>query len=338
MTKNVPWLRLQRPDSMGPAASLLLRALLVAALIAFVIAAHWFDRDGLRDNIDNHVSFIDVVYFTAITVATVGYGDIVPVSDQARLFDTFIVTPVRLFIWLIFLGSAYEFIFKRLWDNWRMQKIQKELQGHCLVCGYGSSGEATVAELCRSGDDPLQIVVIDTDPDRIEKAIAAGVTGIVGDASHNEVLSAARVETARSVLVCTGRDDTAALVVLSARKLSPAAHISAIVKSAENEALMRQAGANVVVNPVDLGGHLLARATGSAHVVDYVRDLVTNSGEVCLLERQVKPAEVGRALAEVSTGLGVRILRDGASIGFWEAPAKSLRAGDIVVEIIPTPS
>lgn len=336
MKATTPWLRLQRPDAIGPGASLALRALLVLALIGIALAGHWFDRDGLRDNIDNHVSFIDVVYFTTITVATVGYGDIVPVTDQARLFDTFVVTPIRLFIWLIFLGTAYDLIFKRIWDRWRMQNIHRELHGHCIVCGFGSSGAAAVAELCRGGNDPLHIVVIDTDPDRVAKAVACGATGLVGDATHNEVLSAARIETAATVLVCIGRDDTAALVVLSARTLAPAAHVAAIVTSAENEGLVRQAGASVVVNPVDLGGQLLARATGNAHVVEYVTDLVTNSGQVCLQERLVTVAEVGKSLADLTTGLGVRVLRDGKPIGFWETAAGALRAGDIVVEIVPT--
>jgi voltage-gated potassium channel len=336
VSNKTPWLRLQRPERVGPGVSLALRALLVLALIGVALAGHWFDREGLRDNADGKISFIDVVYFTAITVATVGYGDIVPVTDQARLFDTFVVTPIRLFIWLIFLGTAYDFIFKRLWDRWHMQKIQRELHGHCIVCGYGSSGEATVAELLRGGSNPLQIIVIDSSADRIEKAVAVGVTGLQGDATHNEVLSAARIETANSVLVCVGRDDTAALVVLSARTLSPKAHVSAIVKSEENEALVRQAGASVVVNPVDLGGHLLARATGSAHVVDYVTDLVTNSGRVCLKERLVTDAEVGQPLSGISSGLGVRIERAGTLIGFWEDAAKSLCAGDVIVEIVPT--
>ncbi len=248
MTEKTSWLRLERPDRLGAGASLALRALLVLVLFSIAIAGHLFDRQGLRDNIDNDVSVTDVIYFTAITVATVGYGDIVPVTDQARMFDTFVVTPIRLFIWLIFLGSAYDFIFKRLWDRWRMQKIQRDLKDHIIVCGYGTTGTATVDELCRSGTDPLQIVVIDSNADNIARAVAAGCTGLVGDATHNEVLSAARVETAANVLVSIGRDDTAALVVLSARRLAPKAHVAAMIRLAENDALVRQAGANVVVN------------------------------------------------------------------------------------------
>lgn len=338
MNKQPPWLRLQRPDRLGAGTSLLVRALLVMALIGVALAGHMLDRKGLRDNIDNDVSVTDVVYFTAITVATVGYGDIVPVTDRARMFDTFVVTPIRLFIWLIFLGSAYDFIFKRLWDRWRMQKIQRELHGHCIVCGFGTTGTATVTELCRSGTDPLQIVVVDSNPDNVARAVSLGCTGLVGDATHNEVLNAAGVESAANVLVAVGRDDTAALVVLSARTLSPAAHVAAIIKLAENEGLVRQAGANAVVNPVDLGGQLLARAIGSARVVDYVTDLVTSSGRVHLCERAVTAAEVGKPLSTVTTGLGLRIHRDGGLVGFWEDGAKSLRNGDVIVEIVANPA
>jgi len=85
------------------------RLLLALALIGVALAVHWFDRAGLRDNVDGAISFVDVLYFTMITVTTVGYGDIVPVTPQARLFDTFVVTPIRLFVWLIFLGTAYDF-------------------------------------------------------------------------------------------------------------------------------------------------------------------------------------------------------------------------------------
>ena len=93
---------------------LLWRVGLAGALIAIALFGHWFDRDGLRDNIDGAISFLDVLYFTMITVTTVGYGDIVPVTTQARMFDTFVVTPVRLFVWIIFLGTAYDFLLKNV--------------------------------------------------------------------------------------------------------------------------------------------------------------------------------------------------------------------------------
>src|SRR3546814_10218979 len=101
-------LALQRQAKLTPLGSLLLRATIVLALIGTAIAIHWFDRGGLVDQVDGHISFGDVLYFTMITITTVGYGDIVPVTPRARMFDTIAVTPIRLFVWLIFLGTAYD--------------------------------------------------------------------------------------------------------------------------------------------------------------------------------------------------------------------------------------
>ena len=86
--------------------TLVLRFGVVVALFLIVIAVFWFDRDGLRDHADGSISFTDVVYFTMVSVTTVGYGDIVPVSARARIIDALVVTPIRLFLWLIFVGTA----------------------------------------------------------------------------------------------------------------------------------------------------------------------------------------------------------------------------------------
>ena len=104
--------RFYRRSAVPPSLTLLMRISAALVLVGIALAGHWLDRDGLRDNTDGVVSFLDVVYFTMITVTTVGYGDIVPVTDRARIFDTFVVTPVRVFVWLIFLGSAYSFLLR----------------------------------------------------------------------------------------------------------------------------------------------------------------------------------------------------------------------------------
>jgi len=83
-----------RKASTTPEAALAMRGLLVLVLVLTVFSVFLLDRAGLRDNIDGNVSVIDVIYFTMITITTVGYGDIVPVSDHARLIDAFFVTPV----------------------------------------------------------------------------------------------------------------------------------------------------------------------------------------------------------------------------------------------------
>lgn len=326
---------LRRRPSLTPWQSLALRIALVLGLMSLALAVHWYDRDGLRDNIDGEISFVDAIYFTTITITTVGYGDIVPVSDQAKLFESFVVTPIRVFVWLIFLGTAYDFVFRNSIDRIRTAMIRNALKHHTIVCGYGAGGTFAARELVAGGIKPEAIVVIDPDPERVAAATAEGFNAIQGDATHNSVLKAARIGTAAAVLVSTSQDDAAALVVLSARQLNPSVQISATARLEENEDLLIQAGADVVLNPIRMGGHMLARAAADPNAVDTLADLASADTGLLLAERAATPAEVGQRLDQIGPGIAIRLIRDGASLGFWDKPV--VAAGDTIVEVIRAP-
>ena len=311
------------------------RVLAVFALVGIAIALHWFDRAGLRDNYDNHVSFLDIVYFTMISITTTGYGDIAPVSTSARLFDALIVTPIRVFVVLIFLGTAYNFVLKRTWDKWRMAKIQKTLKDHIVVCGFGETGGEAVHELIARGIAPRSIVVIDRDSDALTRAHDLGCTVMEGDVTRDEYLEDVRISKARSVIAASGRDDTSILVVLTVRHLAPDVPISVVIRARDNELLARQAGATNVINPINFAGLLLAGSVQGEHIAEYLADLGSVTGRVALDERRVEPDEVGKPISAIRTGLGVRIYRDGIAYGFWQKEAQSLQDGDLIVEIIP---
>ena len=153
---------LVRKAANPPEITLLLRAGMVLLLVASVFLVFLVDREGLRDQIDGHVSVLDVFYFTMVTITTVGYGDIVPVSDPARFIDAFFVTPVRIFVWLIFLGTAYQLVLQRFIEEWRMMRLQRELMDHVIICGYGHSGSIAASELVTRGWDHEEIVIIDS--------------------------------------------------------------------------------------------------------------------------------------------------------------------------------
>jgi voltage-gated potassium channel len=312
------------------------RGALVIGLLMLAIVVHWLERDGLKDSFDGNVSFLDVVYFTMISITTTGYGDIVPVSNQARMFDAFIVTPIRIFFVLIFIGTAYTFVFRRTWDKWRMARIQESLCGHIVVAGFGTSGAEAVDELIALGTPAQDIVVVDPSAEALERAQSLGCAIVEADATRDKSLQAVRIAKAKALIVSTGRDDTSILIALTARHLAPKLNISVAVRNEDNELLARQAGASTVINPVSFAGLLLAGSTTGAHIADYIADLASSSGRVRLAERVVRGDECGRPLSAVATGLGVRLYRDGKPYGFWEPEAQSLLPGDCVVEILPT--
>lgn len=306
-------------------------------LVFIVVMIHWSDRDGLFDAHDGVVSFLDVVYFTMISITTTGFGDIAPISNQARIVEAFIVTPIRFAVIFIFVGTAYNFIIKRSWEKFRMARIQKQLANHVVVLGFGVSGSEAVNELIERGTDPSTIVVMDRSQSRLELAEDLGCNVIEADASRDEDLIAVRITEAQSVLVSAGRDDSSILIVLTVRHLAPNVPISVVVRAEDNEILARQAGADNVINPVRFTGLLLAGSAQGAHIADYLADLASVTGRVQLVERPVRPEEIGKSLANLATGgQGLRIYREGIAMGFWEDRAKILQAGDIVVEICPT--
>ncbi|MEZ5743650.1 MAG: potassium channel family protein [Sphingomonadaceae bacterium] len=306
------------------------------ALLMIVVLVHWADRSGLVDHHDGDVSFLDIVYFTMISITTTGFGDIAPVSDRARLVEAVIVTPIRIAVIYIFVGTAYKFIIRRSWEKWRMARIQERLENHIVVCGFGVSGSEAVHELIERGTDPREIVVIDQSTERLARAEEMGCNILEGDASRDDTLEAVRIGRARTVLVSAGRDDTSILIVLTVRHLAHDVPITAVVRAEDNEILARQAGADTVINPVNFTGLLLAGSATGRHISEYMADLASVTGRVQLVERGVEQAEIGKPLDEIlSGGKGLRIYREGVAIGFWEDEAKALLPGDIVVEIRP---
>lgn len=312
------------------------RVALVLGLLLFTVLLHWVERDGLRDNVDGHVSFLDVIYFTMISITTTGYGDVIPVADHTRLYDALVVTPIRVFFVLIFIGTAYTFIFRRTWEKWQMARLQKTLSGHIVVAGFGTSGSEAVDELIARGAAASEIVVVDCLDEALARAEDLGCAVLRADATRDKTLKAVHIERARSMIVSAGSDDTSILIVLTARHLASHVPISVAVRNEDNEVLARQAGATTVINPVSFAGLLLAGSTHGTHIADYIADLASSSGRVQLSERPVRPDECGKPLAAITRGLGLRVYRGGKPFGFWEKEADSLCKGDTIVEILPT--
>ncbi|MBA5871077.1 MAG: potassium channel protein [Nitrospira sp. CR2.1] len=320
------------PDTWSPFQTLTARFGLALLLFVLVFLLLWLHRTGLRDQIDGHVSFSDVVYFTMITITTVGYGDIVPVSTAARLLDALIVTPARLMIWFLFLGTAYQLIIRQYMEGYRMAKLHAALHQHCIICGFGHTGQSTVKELLARGTPPGQIVVIDQREERVRLAGSLGVAAFQADAAQEDVLKDAAIHKAKAVIISAGRDDSNALMLLTARHLNPTARIIVSAKQEENVKLLRQGGADAIVSPATFGGYILAAAVEHGHMVQYVNDLLTAGGKIRLIERPVRADEVGKKPEELQPDLLLQLYRDKSMIPIFDLDRiGGLRRGDIMV-------
>lgn len=336
VTTKKPRKRLFIKSAHSPEHVLLRRIGLIIGLIGLVLLIFWVDRDGIVDNHDGHVSFSDIAYFTAVTITTVGYGDIVPVSDRARMVDTILVTPLRLIIWFIFLGTAYELVLQRWLEARRMTRLQKSLRDHVIICGYGHSGESAAREAISRGTPIGQVLIIDQHAEHLKAAAEHGHIGLLGDATSEEILRDAGVDNAKAVLICLGRDDAAVLTVLTTRHLNPAVRIIASVNEEENIKIIRQAGADAIVAPSIVGGYLMADSVESTFVADYINDLMQSDGRVRLIERSVRPEEIGKPMRELGPNLVVRIHRGDERVGFWEGERACVQPNDRLLEIEPS--
>jgi voltage-gated potassium channel len=316
-----------------PGRVLAIRAAIIFSLFSFVTFVLWLDRDGIRDMIDGKLSFVDLIYFVVVSLTTVGYGDIVPVTERARLIDAIIITPARLLVWLVFIGTAFELFFHKGLERIRMARLQKQLKDHVVICGYGHSGRTAAGELVRRGTQPDQIVVVDQDEHLLQEAAVEGHIGLKGDATMERVLRDAGVDRAAAVILCTGRDDTNALTVLTVRQLNPVARVIASAREEENAPLLRQAGADTTVSPSQISGYLLADSVGHRHVNDFVLDVLSSGGRLLLNERPAREAEIGQPIGVVGGAMILRAYREGKPIGFWEPGGSAIQSGDILMTL-----
>ncbi len=298
-----------------------------------VVSLIVFFEGGLNDSrTGGHPGYWDCLYFTIVTVTTVGYGDIVPVATVSRLFDALVLTPVRFLVMFIVLGTAYQIAYIRFREEYRMMRAKQKLDGHIVLCGYGATGRAAFDELILQGTPPGQIAIVDIDKQALDEAGGTGAICVLGDAAREQILESVAIARAAHILVCPGRDDTAVLVALTARDLNPEIQVIAMCHESENVKLLKRGGAHHIVNPAFASGTIMASATRQAHLVDTLTDILSVGGGLQLDERAVREHEVGKVPADIRDTTILRIYRGGQAYGPQEAGP--LRKDDVLVYAI----
>lgn len=325
-------------------AALLRRLALALALILAAILLLWITRDGIRDHANGGrpLDFVDTVYFATVSLTTLGYGDISPITSEARLINTFLLTPIRIFLWVLFLGTAYELTVLRLQfrEERQMRDLHNRLDHHIIVCGFGVKGRAILEELIAHGHDRDQVVVIDPSEDAIQQATKDGVVAFRGDASSEALLKAAAIEKAAYLLAVPNRDDACVLIILTARSLAPNVEIIAAAREEENIKLLYGAGATLVVAPSVAGGRVIASAVRQRAVPYFLEDLLAFGDGLTVAEYTVPSHQAGMvatAVPELRGDLVVGMMRGMHRYPWDQLADETLMAGDVVVYLAHDP-
>ena len=313
---------------------LVLVFILIMAFIIWFLENH-FDPGGMLDQNDptGVFSFIDAIYFTMVTVMTVGYGDIVPVSPLARMLDAFLITPGRIFVWLIFIGTAYQFVYLQYLEERELKKLQKKLNNHIIICGYGMTGQAVVDELLNKKYDIEQLVAVDNNEEFIRYAADNNITAILGDANKENILKKAAIEKAQTIIITTGRDDTNVLIGLSAKNLNPNITIISRANEIENKKLLRQSGADHIITPSITGGRLMVLAIKNKFSTKLLDDLLTSRSGVDVNEREVTVEEIGKKPKEIQKIVVIEVNRGDTIYQASELDNITIEEGDWLVFI-----
>lgn len=323
--------------AVSPLRAVLGRVALALGLLLAMFCLVAVDLDGYNDNADGQVSLLDALYYVTVSISTTGYGDITPVSNTARLVNIVLVTPLRIAFLVVLVGTTLEVLTKRTRDAIKIQRWRSRLRDHTVVIGYGTKGRSAIRTLLENERPKQNIVVIDPRHAAVQEATLEGFVGVTGDATRGDVLRRAGVDVAREVIIAVQRDDTAALVTLTARSMNRGATIVAAVREAENDPLVRQSGADVVITSSEAAGRMLGVATQSPAVSALIEDFLVYGSGLDLYERDVEADEVGRGVRECGEVV-VAVVRDGEVMTYADPRITNLRKGDRVVVIhVPQP-
>src|ERR1700685_191952 len=217
-----------------------------------------------------HYPPFDAFYMTLITITTVGYQELHPLSFYGRIFNSFLIM-FGVTMLLLAVGGMTQVIIElelsQFFGKRRTRKMIEKLQDHIIVCGFGRVGRGAAHELRRAG---VAFLIVDKSEDRVEWAIRDGMLAVLADATDDETLPQAGVMRAKGLVATLQSDADNLFVILSAKALKPGLQVAARVNSEQSERKMRLAGADHIFAPYDMTGNRMAQAMLRPHVFQFI--------------------------------------------------------------------
>jgi voltage-gated potassium channel len=257
-------------------------------------------------------TFLDSLYMTVITITTVGYAEVHPLSPAGRIFSIFLILSgagTVFYILTTLVRYMLEGEFGIRIGRQRMEDKIRRLSNHFILCGYGRVGEATASTL---KEHKVRFIVIEISRENADKAREAGFLIIQDDATKDETLRRAGIDKAGALITALGDDADNTYTTLAARQLNPALPIISRATNIEAQKKLQLAGAHRVVAPETSGGERMAMLALRPATVEFVETVLLGHGQELLIE-EIEVTEdsplVGSAIKQVEERFpGVRIL------------------------------
>jgi voltage-gated potassium channel len=281
----------------------------------------------------------DAFYMTLITIATVGYSEVHPLSTAGRVFNSVLIF-FGVSLLFLAIGLISQAVIKlelgEYFGKRRTKRMIDKLENHYVVCGYGRVGKGAAWELQQAG---APFIIVDRDPEKVESAMRTGMLAVAADSTLDQTLLDIGISRARGLIAALATDADNLFLILSAKTLNPKLKVAARAGEEEAEAKLRRAGADTVFAPYTNAGHRLAQSLIRPHVSQFL-DFTTKSMGLDVIIEQIRVAEGGEfastSLKQMQirrdTGVIVLAIRRASGEMVFNPPADAvIQGGDHLV-------
>ncbi len=285
---------------------------------------------------------LDALYMTITTLATVGYGEVHPLTAMGRIYSiVLIILGVGFFLYVG--GAVIQFMVegrvRLILGRRRLDRKIARLKDHYIVCGFGRIGKVICDKLLR---EDYSVVVIDKNPDLVDTLEAMKIAYICGDAGDETVLAKAGLGYAKALVAALATDTENVFLVLTARQLAPKLNIMARAGSEAAKAKLRAAGANIVEAPYETGAATMAQRILRPNVTNFL-DLAFSAQRHEKIQMEEIPIAAGSSMCGLTLKdseirqkynlIIIAIKKEDDQMLFNPAFGAKLRAGDTVIAV-----
>jgi len=287
-------------------------------------------------------SVLEALYMTVITLSSVGFMEVHPLSGTGRIFTMLLILcGSGVLIYGISVITAFV-VEGELTDALRRRAMDKKierLQAHYLICGMSQTGRYVLDELVKTKKD---FVVIEKDPDKIKQLVSENLLCIEGDATHDAVLLKAGIQRAKGAITALPSDAENLFVVITAKRLNPALRVISKAVEEESEQKIRMVGADGVVMPNYIGGLRMVSEMIRPSVVSFLDIMLRSKDRTIRVEEiEIAPASqfIGRTLQQTgilgTEGVTVVALKDRKKDTYvFNPPVQTVLSSDHVLIVI----